>query len=68
MSLSGTLRKVVRESSISDNSLAKALGLSQPTISRFRLGNDIKFSVADKLATYFGLELMPAKPRKANAA
>ena len=67
MSLSETLRKAVRESDLSDNALAKLLGLSQPTISRFRVGNDIKFSVADKLATFFHLELTPAKPGKANA-
>ena len=67
MTLSETLRKAVLESDLSDNALAKLLGLSQPTIFRFRTGHDIKLSVGERLANFFHLELMPAKPGKAKA-
>ncbi|MGI8981635.1 MAG: helix-turn-helix domain-containing protein [Pirellulaceae bacterium] len=60
-SLIDALRKTVQDSGLSDNALAKLIHVSQPTISRFRAGNDIKFSVAAKLAEHFGLELQPEK-------
>ena len=68
MSISDTLRNAVAESGLSDNALAKELGLSQPTITRFRQGNDIKFSVADRMAVYFGLQLAPVTGKAGKVA
>lgn len=57
MSISGQIRQAIEASGLSGNALAKACGVSQPVISRFCAGNDIKLAAADKLADYFGLHL-----------
>lgn len=59
MTIASELRDRIKKSGDSANVLAGKLGLSQPTISRLLLGNDIKLSVADLLADHFGLELTP---------
>jgi len=64
MPLSEQLRAAIRASAESGNAIAKAAGISQPVMSRFLSGNDIKFSAADKLATYFGLVLTKSPAAK----
>lgn len=68
MSIADQLRKAVNQSGMSGNALAKAAGVSQPAISRFLQGSDIKFSAADKLAAYIGLELSPSPGKLAKPA
>lgn len=64
MAIEDQLRQAIKASAESGNSIAKATGVSQPAISRFLSGEDIRFSAASKLAAYFNLELRPAAPKK----
>ncbi|QDU25584.1 helix-turn-helix protein [Anatilimnocola aggregata] len=59
MSLEDQLRTAIKDSGQPGLAIAKATGVSQPAISRFLSGEDIRFSAASKLAEYFGLELRP---------
>jgi|GEM_PF-3889211 len=59
MAITDDLRAAINASGKSATALAKETGISQPTISRFIGGADIKFSVAAKLAEHFGLDLQP---------
>ena len=51
------LRKVIRDSGLSANQLAKVTGVDQTTISRFLRGEDMTIHRAAKIAKYLGVEL-----------
>ena len=51
------LRAAIRESGQSADEIAKATGVSKPTITRFVQGRDIRLSRAEKIAVHLGLEL-----------
>jgi plasmid maintenance system antidote protein VapI len=68
MTPSERLRQSIRECKKSANQIARETGISQPTITTFLNGRDLRMETADKLAAYFGLELReagekPTKPR-----
>lgn len=70
-SLSESLKRAVGESGLTVFALAHAAGVAQPVLHRFvRGGRDLTLRTAEKLAAYFGLELLPrrrAKPRGTRA-
>ena len=51
------LRAAIQESGQSADEIAKATGVSQPTITRFMQGRDMRLSRAAKIAGHLGLEL-----------
>ena len=55
--LAEILRKAIRESKTSAIALSKVTGVSQPTITEFLNGKDIRLDTAQKLADHFGLTL-----------
>ena len=60
------LRRAIQESGITSKALERETGLKRPSIVRFRRGDQsLRLDLADKLAAYFGLELVPIKTRKA---
>ncbi|HEY2414968.1 MAG TPA: helix-turn-helix transcriptional regulator [Pirellulaceae bacterium] len=63
MTISDQLRAAIAKADVSANVLAKQTGMSQPTVSRFLRGDDIKLGMADKLADHFGLALVPVKAK-----
>lgn len=67
MDISDQLREAIRSSGKSANVLAREAGVTQPTISTFLLGKDIRLVSAARLAAYLGLTLQPddgaAKPK-----
>jgi transcriptional regulator with XRE-family HTH domain len=66
MAISEQLRKAIRDSGESAQSIKEKTGVSQPTISRFLNGQSrITIDKADALAAYLGLELRPIeKPKR----
>jgi predicted transcriptional regulator len=56
MPLAEQLRAAIAETGISANQLAKVVRVSQPTISRFLSGGDIRISVAERLAEHLKLQ------------
>jgi len=60
MTPSNRLRQAIRDSGKSANQIARETGISQPTITTFLNGRDLRMETADKLAAYFGLELREA--------
>lgn len=63
--LDEVLRDVIRDSGKTALEIWMATGVSQPTITEFLRGKDMRLKTAQKLASYFGLELRPVKPPKA---
>jgi transcriptional regulator with XRE-family HTH domain len=62
MSISDQLKKAIKQSGFSMNQIAKAADVPRPAISYFlsakpKQQRDIRLATADKLATFFGLEL-----------
>ena len=51
------LRASIRASGQSADEIAEATGVSQPTMTRFVQGRDIRLSRAEKIAVHLGLEL-----------
>jgi transcriptional regulator with XRE-family HTH domain len=69
MSISQQLQQAIRQSGLSLNQIAKAIGISQPILSHFLSSDpdqqrDIRLATAAKLATFFKLGLAPL-PKKA---
>ena len=58
--LDSIIREAVKATGRSANKLARDVGVSQPTMSAFLLGHDIKLSTASKLVAFLGLELKAA--------
>lgn len=58
------IRQTIRDSEVSLNSLALACDVAYSRLHEFMAGGDIKLSNAQKLASYFGLQLEPPKRRK----
>jgi plasmid maintenance system antidote protein VapI len=55
-----TLLRYCRGCGLSANALAKAAGVPQATLSRFLAGQrSVALATAERLATYFELELQP---------
>ena len=64
MAISDELRNAIRKSGKSLTMLAKESGVPQPMLTRFMNGQDLRLATADKLCSYFGLELRPShKPK-----
>lgn len=57
------LREAIRDSGKTALELWMATGVSQPTITEFLRGKDMRLKTAEKLASYLGLELRSAKRR-----
>ncbi len=63
--MTDTLRKTIRESGLSLYAIAAATGCKRPSLSRFMAGTQsLRLDMADKLATFFKLELKSAGRRK----
>jgi hypothetical protein len=65
MAISDNMRDAIRASGKSITSLAQECGISQPMLTRFMDGQDLRLAMVDKLCSYFGLELRPAGKSKA---
>ena len=64
--ITDALRRAIEESGITSKALERETGLKRPSIVRFRRGDQsLRLDLADKLAEFFGLELVPIKSRKA---
>jgi plasmid maintenance system antidote protein VapI len=60
-----TLRRVMAESELSHSAIAEKTGVQRMSIVRFLNGTQsLRLDVADKLAVFFGLEVVQSKPRK----
>ena len=59
------LRDAIRNSGKTALVIWMATGVSQPTITEFLRGKDMRLKTAQKLAAYFNLELREVKPPKA---
>lgn len=55
--IADVLRQAIEKCGLSALALSKATGVSQPTITEFLHGKDIRLQTAQKLAKYLGLEL-----------
>lgn len=70
MRISDQLRKAIRDSGLSFSEIARAIGISQPILSRFMSTDpdthrDIQLErTADKLADFFGMKLSEPKRKK----
>jgi plasmid maintenance system antidote protein VapI len=65
MGLTERLREAIRTSGESFNAISRATGVAVPVISRFaRRERSLKIETADRLAAYFGLELVPQQKTK----
>jgi plasmid maintenance system antidote protein VapI len=63
--LTDVLRRVIIDSGLATQALAKATGVERMSIARFVRGErSLRLDMADRLSAYFGLELRPAKRRK----
>lgn len=58
MTNSEILRREIERSGLPVAVIAVEARIPQPTLSRFVNGKDLRLTTADKLAAYFGLELM----------
>jgi ribosome-binding protein aMBF1 (putative translation factor) len=62
--MTDALRAAISKSGVAYNALAKETGLKKASIIRFMRGEtSLRLDLADKLAAYFGLELMQRKRR-----
>ncbi len=55
--LADILRKAITDSGLSALQLSKETGVSQPSITEFLRGKDMRLTNASKIAAYLGLEL-----------
>lgn len=55
------LRQAVKDCGLSRLQLSKEAGVVRQSIIRFERGDNVRADVLEKLATYFRLELKPAK-------
>ena len=64
-SLTEALRRVIADSGLSHNSIAAKTGVQRMSIVRFLNGTQsLRLDAADKLAAFFGLEVVQRKPQK----
>lgn len=64
-SMTDALRRVIAESGLSHNALAAQSGVQRMSIVRFLSGTQsLRLDAADKLAAFFGLEVIQRKQRK----
>lgn len=62
--LTDVLRAAIRESGVPLLTIEQQTGVQRASLSRFVRGNQsLRLDVADKLAAYFNLELLPAASR-----
>jgi plasmid maintenance system antidote protein VapI len=65
--MSETLREAIRAADLPLLQLAEASGVQRASLSRFLRGErTLRLDMADRLATYFGLELKPKHPKPQN--
>jgi transcriptional regulator with XRE-family HTH domain len=57
MTVSEQLRRAIADSGLSHRTIAQGSGVSEPVLSRFTRGRQIRSGVLDRLARYFKLEL-----------
>jgi hypothetical protein len=63
--MSETLKRTITESSMSLIGIQRETGVNRISLIRFMRGEtSLRLDVADKLATYFGLELRSKRKRK----
>ena len=63
--ITDALRRAIEESGITSKALDRETVLKRPSIVRFRRGDQsLRLDLADKLAEFFGLELVPVKTAK----
>lgn len=62
--LAEILRDAIRKSGEPLLHIAQATGVSQPTLSQFMAGADMRLKNASAIAAYLGLELKPKSKRK----
>jgi plasmid maintenance system antidote protein VapI len=66
--LSAALRQAIRESGLSFKALEKETGVLRQSLMKFVRGEQsLRLDMADKLAVYFGLSLLPEKPKRQSA-
>jgi plasmid maintenance system antidote protein VapI len=64
-SMTDALRRVIADSGLSHNALAAKTGVQRMSIVRFLNGSQsLRLDAADKLAAFFGLEVVQRKQRK----
>jgi plasmid maintenance system antidote protein VapI len=64
-SMSETLRKAILDTGLPLLQVAKATGVERASLSRFVRGErTLRLDMADRLATYFGLELRPTRGKR----
>jgi len=64
--MTDTLRRVIEESQMSFKALERETGVTRQSMMSFVRGErSLRLDIADKLVTYFELELQPTKKRKA---
>lgn len=59
--MADVLRDAIRKSGKTALDLSAATGVSQPTITEFLRGADMRLTTAQKLAAHLGLELRPKR-------
>ncbi len=65
MTLTETLRKAVRDSKVTLYRIGLDSGVKRQSLERFMAETQsLRLDMADRLATYFGLELRPAARRR----
>jgi plasmid maintenance system antidote protein VapI len=63
--LTDVLRRSIAESGVSYKALSRETGLARASLQRFADGRQsLRLDLADRLAAYFGLVLVGAKPSK----
>lgn len=62
--MADVLREAIRKSGLTALALSTETGVSQPTITEFLRGKDIRMTTADKLARRLGLALTPRNPNR----
>jgi plasmid maintenance system antidote protein VapI len=66
--MTDALRKAINDSGITSKALERETGVKRASIVRFRRGDQsLRLDLADKLAVYFGLDMVPNK-RKGKGA
>ena len=65
--LTEALRAAIDDSGLPNLTIANGAGVERTSLIRFRRGElSLRLDNADRLAEFFGLELVPRKKRKAN--
>ena len=55
------LRSALRERTESLRAIERATGVPHPSLIRFLAGKSLRLDIADRLATYFGIDVRPPR-------